>query len=143
GLSGLIRPSDYGMRNALVAATMPADRLMATVGVSRTTADSARIIGALSGAGLFAAFGIGPVYLAIAACYVAGFALTLGVAAGRSNAAVDNRGPALWRDLREGLAFVWATPPSLAALWLAFLVNLTAFPLTSGLLPYVAKDLYQ
>jgi hypothetical protein len=27
-------------------------------------------------------------------------------------------------------------------MWLAFLVNLTAFPLTSGLLPYVAKEIY-
>ena len=26
--------------------------------------------------------------------------------------------------------------------WLAFLANLTAFPLTNGLLPYVAKDMY-
>src|SRR6266481_1584177 len=31
-LSGLVRPCDQGMRNALVAATMPADRLMATMG---------------------------------------------------------------------------------------------------------------
>ena len=43
----------------------------------------------------------------------------------------------------EGLAYVWDTPSSLAALWLAFLVNLTAFPLTSGLLPYVARDVYR
>jgi MFS family permease len=27
-------------------------------------------------------------------------------------------------------------------MWLAFLVNLTAFPLTSGLLPYIARDVY-
>ena len=27
-------------------------------------------------------------------------------------------------------------------MWLAFLVNLTAFPLTSGLLPYIARDIY-
>jgi hypothetical protein len=47
-----------------------------------------------------------------------------------------------WRDLREGLAFVWDTPESLAAMWLAFLVNMTAFPLTLGLLPYVARDIY-
>jgi predicted MFS family arabinose efflux permease len=46
------------------------------------------------------------------------------------------------RDLREGLANLWNMPSSLAALWLAFLVNLTAYPLTSGLLPYVAKDVY-
>src|SRR5207253_8705246 len=64
-LSGLIRPSDQGMRNALIGETMPPATLMATMGVSRTTADSARIAGSLAGAGLFAAFGMAPVYLAI------------------------------------------------------------------------------
>ena len=29
-----------------------------------------------------------------------------------------------------------------AALCVAFLVNLTAFPLTNGLLPYVARDIF-
>ena len=75
------------MRNALVAATMPAETLMATMGVSRTTSDSARIFGALSGAGLFALFGFGPVYLAIAGFYLAGFLLTLGVSRGRPRVA--------------------------------------------------------
>jgi len=142
-LSGLIRPSDQGMRNALVGETMPAGALMATMGVSRTTADSARIAGALAGAGLFALFGMGPVYLAITGFYVLGFLLTLGVAGRRHrvDAALIGR-PPLWRDLAEGLGYIWDTPCSLAAMWLAFLVNLTAFPLTSGLLPYVAKDIY-
>ena len=143
-LSGLIRPSDQGLRNALVAATMPRDTLMATMGVSRTTSDSARIFGALSGAGLFAAFGLGPVYLAIAGSYLTGFLLTLGVASGRPLPRPPGaEAPSLWRDLREGLAYCWDTPVSLASLWLAFLVNLTAFPLTSGLLPYVARDVYR
>ena len=57
-LSGLVRNSDQAMRNALIAATMPTDRLMATMGVSRTTGDSARIAGSLVGAGLYATFGI-------------------------------------------------------------------------------------
>src|SRR5947209_17516160 len=61
-LSGLIRPSDQGMRNALVGQTMPGGPLMATMGVSRATADSARIAGALAGARLFAACGTGPGY---------------------------------------------------------------------------------
>jgi MFS family permease len=142
-LSGLIRPSDQGMRNALVGETMPAGTLMATMGVSRTTADSARIAGALFGAGLFAAFGMGPVYLAITGFYALGFLLTLGVAGRRHrlDAALIGR-QSLWRELAEGLSYVWDTPCSLAAMWLAFLVNLTAFPLTSGLLPYVAKNIY-
>jgi Na+/melibiose symporter-like transporter len=142
-VSGLIRPSDQGMRNALVGETMPAGALMATMGVSRTTADSARIAGSLFGAGLFALFGMGPVYLAITGFYMLGFLLTLGVAGRRHSidTALIGR-PSLWRDLIEGLGYVWDTPRSLAAMWLAFLVNLTAFPLTSGLLPYVAKDIY-
>lgn len=143
-LSGLIRPSDQGMRNALVAATMPADRLMATLGVSRTTSDSARVVGALSGAALFAVFGLGPVYLAIAGLYLLGFGLTLGVSRQRPRqAAAGEARPSPWRDLGDGLAYVWGTPRLQAAMWLAFLVNLTAFPLTGGLLPYVAKDIYR
>jgi predicted MFS family arabinose efflux permease len=143
-LSGLIRPSDQAMRNALVAETMPAETLMATMGVSRTTADSARIAGALAGAGLFAAFGMAAVYAVIATFYGSGFLLTLGVARRRARPeAMGGARPSLWRDLRDGLSYVWDTPCSLAAMWLAFLVNLTAFPLTSGLLPYVAREIYR
>ena len=29
-----------------------------------------------------------------------------------------------------------------AALWVAFLANLTAYPLTNGLLPYIARAIY-
>src|SRR4029079_12539293 len=72
-----------------------------------------------------------------------GFLLTLGTAPSRPLAApVGGVRPSLWRDLREGLRYVCDTPSSLAAMWLAFLVNLTAFPLVGGLLPYVAKNIY-
>lgn len=144
GLAGILRPADWGMRNALIGETMPGDRLMATMGLSRATADSARVAGSLAGAGLFALLGLGPVYLAIAGCYAAGFLFTLGVAGRRiGDARPVEPQPSLWRDLKEGLAYVWDTPASLAAMWLAFLVNLTAFPLTSGLLPYVAREVYR
>ena len=42
--------------------------------------------------------------------------------------------------MREGVVHVWHTPALLAGMWLAFLVNLTAFPWTLGLLPYVARN---
>ena len=144
GLGGLIRPSDLAMRSALVAETMPADRFVSAMGASRTTSDSARIVGVLAGAGLFAALGMGLAYVAITGCYLAGFLLTLGVGAAQPGGAaiVRTARASLWRDLREGLAYLAETPSSLAALWLAFLVNLTAYPLTSGLLAYVARDIY-
>ena len=132
------------MRNALVAETMPPDRFMAAVGAARTTSDSARVVGSLAGAGLFAALGMGP--------RVCGDHLLLlgrlpvdarrGRRARGAHADGRHRAVSMWRDLREGLAYVWDTPCSLAAMWLAFLVNMTAFPLTSGLLPYVAREIY-
>jgi len=138
--SGLVRPSDQTMRNALIAETIPLHGLMPAMGISRTTQDSARIAGALIGAGLFAVFGMGAVYVVISLFYGGGFLLTLGVG-GRRHRSGGIRPPA-WRDLIDGLAYVWDTPVSLAAIWLALLVNLTAFPLTGGLLPYVAHNVY-
>jgi MFS family permease len=42
----------------------------------------------------------------------------------------------------EGVAYVWTTPRMRAAIWIAFLANLTAYPLSNGLLPYIARDIY-
>ena len=140
-VAGLVRPADLAMRAALVAETMPPDRFISAMGASRTTSDSARIVGSLAGAGLFATVGLAHAYIAITCFYLIGFMLTLGVGAPRQFVSVAARA-SLWRDLREGWSYLWDTPSSLAALWLAFLVNLTAFPITSGLLPYVARDLY-
>jgi MFS family permease len=46
------------------------------------------------------------------------------------------------RDLRAGVAHVWTTPRMRAAVWIAFLANLTAYPFSNGLLPYIARDIY-
>jgi Na+/melibiose symporter-like transporter len=145
-VTGLVRPSDMGLRGALIAETMPLGQLTGAMGISRTTSDSARIAGALAGAGLFAAFGVGPAYVVITCFYVFGALLTLGVDPVRSSpapAAADMaRRPSPWRDLREGIVYIWSTPSLLAIMWLAFLFNLTAFSITQGLLPYAAKDIY-
>jgi predicted MFS family arabinose efflux permease len=140
-VAGLVRPSDLAMRSALVADTMPPDRFVSAMGAARTTADSARTVGAVAGAGLFATLGLGCAYAAITGFYLLGVMLTFRVGSPRRQTHVTTH-KSLWRDLRDGLAYLWDTPSSLAALWLAFLVNLTAYPMTSGLLPYVARDIY-
>lgn len=142
GLLGLVRPSDLVMRYALIGETMPSSHLLVATSVSRTTQDSARVAGALSGAALVAVFGMAPVYAVIVALYALSFLLTLGVA-GVYRARSEVAQSSAWTDLREGAVFTWNTPPILAAMWLALLVNLTAFPLTHGLLPYVAKEVYR
>lgn len=145
---GIVRPSDLVMRNALIGQTMPPAMLSGAMSVARTTTDSARVAGALAGAGMVAALGMGIAYIAITCVFAVSFALTLGVSrappgiggAGDEQGSPDKTSP--WRDLRDVFAYVWNTPHLLAAMCLAFLVNLTAFPITSGLLPFVAKDIY-
>jgi predicted MFS family arabinose efflux permease len=145
-IMGLVRPSDLGVRGALVATIMPHDQLIGAISVSRTTMDTARIAGALSGAGLFAALGMGPAYVAIVSLYVVATLLTLCVVAPRKPHPLDAEEGALrrspLRDLKEGVAYVWTTPRMRAAVWIAFLANLTAFPLSNGLLPYIAREIY-
>lgn len=146
-IMGLVRPSDLGVRGALVATIMPHDQLIGAISVSRTTMDTARIAGALSGAGLFAALGMGSAYIAIVGLYVVATALTLCVVAPSKPHPADGaddgalrRSPL--RDLKEGVAYVWTTPRMRAAVWIAFLANLTAYPLSNGLLPYIAREIY-
>src|SRR5262249_47460053 len=124
---GLIRPSDLGVRGALLADIMPSEQLVGAISVSRTTMDSARIAGALSGTGLFAALGIGPAYVAIACLYLAAAILMLCVATpakppGRpDHAAEDLPAPSVLRDLKEGIVYAWSGPGMRAALSVAFL----------------------
>ena len=143
--AGVIRPSDLVMRNGLIGDTMPSRLLMSGMGVSRTTMDSARIAGALIGAGLFSQFGIGPAYVVITLFHISSFVLTFGVSKVRGVGASAGDGgarPSPWGDLKRGFGYVWTTPMILAAMWLAFLVNVTVFPISHGILPYVAKEIY-
>jgi predicted MFS family arabinose efflux permease len=142
---GLIRPSDLGVRGALVASTMPHAHLVSAMSLSRTTMDSARIAGALTGAGMFAALGMGPAYVVIACLYLVSTALTLCISPASekktpTEAEIARASP--WRDLSDGIAYIWNTPRMQAAMWIAFLVNLTAYPFTGNLLPYIARNVH-
>jgi predicted MFS family arabinose efflux permease len=149
GLMGLVRPSDLGLRAALIADTMPPSTLTGAMGLNRVTSDSARIAGALTGAGLIALLGMGSTYVVIATFYAFAALLTSRADSAHSKAAT---GPVVatvtgrvsaWADLREGIVHIWNTPSLLAIICFVLLFNLFAFPLTNGLLPYVAREIYR
>jgi predicted MFS family arabinose efflux permease len=152
GLGGLLRPNDQLLRHSLIGETILPDALMGALALSRASMDSARVAGALAGAGLSALLGIGVAYAAVTFVYAAGLALTFGVARARpipdAGARVTPHGPVAalrpsrYRDLMDGLVHVATTPTLLAVALLAFLINLTAYPVSNGLLPYVAQRIY-
>jgi MFS family permease len=153
-LAGLVRPNDQVLRNALIGETIPPPHLMGAVGLSRATMDCARVVGALAGAELSTVLGIERTYVLITSLYAASLALTWEVARRRpvpdpsgslpGSASVSAAGlvPSRRRELKDGLLHVLRTPELLAMMWLAFLINLTAYPISSGLLPYVAKRVF-
>ncbi len=142
-IMGLVRASDNTLRTLLIGETMPADHLMRAMSVLRTTADSARVAGALSGAAVVATLGSDSAYVAVSGAYAVCLALTLGVGTDRLRVAGMRVTPvSSLRALREGFAYIWSTPAVRAVMLLAILVNVAAFPLVSSLLAYVAKDIY-
>jgi predicted MFS family arabinose efflux permease len=147
-VAGIVRPSDLVIRNSLIGDTIPTDCLTNAMGLSRATADSARIAGAIAGAGLFSMLGFGPAYAVVTAFYALSFLFSLGVYKGEpvtaraETAALIAAPRSFWRDLKEGMAYCIRSPQVLALMLLAFLVNLFAFPVTHGLLPYVAREIY-
>jgi MFS family permease len=142
-VAGLVRPSDITLRNLLVGETMPKELLMAAMGVSRTTADSARVVGALSGAALVAVVGSGFAYVVVCGVYVVSLLLTLNVGIRRLRVLSDGAiAMSPIQALRQGFAYVWSTPDVRAATLLAFLMNFAAYPFVGPLLAHVAKDIY-
>ena len=170
GLNGLVRPSDMVMRYALIAQNLPASQLMGALGIARITSDSARMAGALAGAGAVTLFGIAPAYLVVTLLYVVSFVLSTQVAprqasqitahtaspiTAQTTAHTSSEPPSTesplaaststsspWQDLRLAAQYVWHRPALMAGMSMAFLANLLAFPLFIGLLPYVAKNIY-
>ena len=161
GVCGMIKPSDIMMRFALIAQTLPANQMIGALGLSRVTTDSARIAGALAGVGVFALFGLVPAYLFVSALYLLSCLLASGVATGfvhasssvthtssasatsdASKASTPAKRSSPYQDLLLAFGYVWRKPELLGAFSLAFLVNILAYPLFLGLLPYVANNIY-
>ncbi len=137
-LSGLIRPSDQGMRNVVTSGIVPAALLLPAIGLSRMTVDLARMGGALTGAALMATLGLAWAYVIVVTLYGVAALLTHALRIERAIPHAD--GHTLVRQFKAGLDSVRGAPAQTATMIMAFLVNFTAYPFITGLLPYVAKE---
>ena len=145
GLGGFLRPLDFMMRFSLLADTIPARLLMSASGFQRLTLDAPRIVGALAGAGIMAAFGVGEAYAAVASFYLVATVVGLGISPprlGRAELAAGSAAARFASEFGRGLAYMRSSGVIRYLLFLAVVANLLAFPSVLGLLPAVARDLY-
>jgi MFS family permease len=117
-LAGVVRPNDLVMRNTLIGETIPPAHLMGALGLSRATMDSARVGGALAGAGLSTVLDVGYTYVFVMSFYVASLALTFGVSRGRRcpirarrRAGCPTRGPRAGATSRTASSASGPRPP--------------------------------
>ena len=144
-LGGFLRPLDMMIRYSLIADTIPLRLLMNASGFQRLAMDVPRIVGALAGAGIMAAFGVGPAYAAVAAFYLFATLIGFGIAPppiARLRSRDGASAARFFAEFREGLVYIRSSGMIRFVLFLAVLANLAAHPLTSGLLPAVAKVVY-
>ena len=139
-LGGLLRPTEILVRQSLIADTVPRAMLTNALGFGRTTLEGARIVGPLIGAAVFSALGIGPAYLCIALTYLASILLSVRITVPAR--ARDRIRARPWAELLDGIAYMRRAPAIVTCMLLAFLANLTAFPVTLGLLPVIARDVF-
>ena len=145
GLGGFLRPLDMMIRFSLVADTIPPRLLMNASGFQRLTMDAPRIVGALAGAGIMAAFGVGPAYAAVAGFYLVATLIGFGISLpplGRSELPAGTATARFAGEFGRGLAYIRSSGVIRFMLLLAVLTNLLAYPSVLGLLPAVARDLY-
>lgn len=141
-LTGLFRPADMMLRQSLIADSVPPKALLNAMAFSRTTLDSARIVGAIAGASLMATLGIGTAYICIVIFYVISTAASLGIQAQSHAAQGKGARSQPMRDLADGLRYMLTSRNIQLLLGLAFIVNLSGLCITGGLLPLVARDVY-
>lgn len=142
-ISGTLKPSDVMIRFTLIAQTLDPRQLVGALGISRLTVDSARMAGAIAGVGIFTLFGMVGTYILILTMYLISLVLSFGVA-GRDVASIAAKAPAsVLHDLKLGIQYVWKNPALKGCFMLAFWVNIFAYPLALGLLPYVVNNVFQ
>jgi predicted MFS family arabinose efflux permease len=140
GLGGLLRPSEQMLRQALIADTVPGALLSNALGLGRTTMESARVVGALTGGALLSWLGLGPAYLGVSLIYALAVLLSLRITVPADLTAVAPDRPLA--ALVLGLRHLRREPVLRTAILLAFAINLTGFPLSLGLLPVIARDVF-
>lgn len=140
---GVLRPCDITIRFALIGQALPPNQLVGALGISRITVDSARMVGALAGVGIFAAFGLVVAYVMITSLYLICLILSFGVAGADRQLLATRKPSSPLQDLRLGFQYVSAKPELVGTTSLAFWVNVFAYPIGIGLLPFVVNNVYQ
>ena len=137
-ISGMLRAFDNVARQTLIGDLVARDDLANAVALTRTGRDATQIFGPVIGGILLDQAGVGWTYVLVLLLHFAGAGFA-------SRMRPPKRTPtgvtaSVISNLFQTFRYVKKEEVILALLLMAFLVNLTGYPLTQGLLPVCARD---
>ncbi len=142
GIVGMARAFDTVTRQTVIPDIVPREGIMNAVALTRSGRDIMQIVGPMVGGVLLARYGMAWSYAAIVGMYLGGAALALRLRVPNQPTATRSSESVL-SNLGQAFSYVRTREVVLGLLLLAFLVNLTGFPLNNGLLPVYAKDVLE
>jgi MFS family permease len=137
-LAGMGRAFDNITRQTFIADLVERRDLSNAVALTRTGRDAVQIFALIAGGVLLDRFGLTYTYLLVMFFHLSGvYFITRMRPPSRTPTA---RGMSVLSNLRESFQYAGKNQIILALLLLAFLVNMTGFPMNQGLTPVFAKD---
>lgn len=140
-LVGLSRSLDMIVRQSVLPIIVSSSQLQNGVALLRTGRDMTQIIGPVFGGILLESVGIGKSYLLIIALHLFSL-LFVFLIPGVPNTAIKTA-QSMFENLKEGFSYVKVNPFLFGLLAVAFIVNLTAFPLNNTLLTVIARQVME
>ena len=137
----MVRMLDLVLVQALTADAVPADSLHGAIGLSRSTLDGARVVGALAGGTIFELLGLDVAYVAITVLYLFATIAALKVETRTVASKIGNT--SIKSGLLEGLSYVRASKFLPGLIFFSFLIEFSAFPIVNGLMTVVGDELYE
>ena len=138
---GLLRSFDRIVSESIIPDIVGREQIQNGVALSRIGRDVSTVAGAVSGGFLLALAGTTLSYLAIFLIYSSSVLLFIGIKA-TPKAPMGRRGSVIG-NMRDGLGYVRSTPVVYGLIVVAFIVNLTAYPMYFGLLAVLAKEVLE
>lgn len=138
---GLVRSFDRIISESMIPDIVGRERLQNSIGVSRFGRDVSQVAGAVSGGSLLALVGTSWSYLVIVTIYFSSALFIAGIEV-MQKTPIGNKESVI-KNVRDGLKYVRSTPVVSGVIIVAFIVNLTAYPMYFGLLAVLAKEVLE
>ena len=137
-VAGMVRVFQMPASQALVADTLPQDRVGNGAAFATLGMNLAMIVGPLAGGVLFKAYGARVAFIVIAFLYCVSGLSALSIRAIVSTSPAQ--GEALWSSVMQGLRYVRRDPAVWGTLVVAVIINLGGWTLHTALMPVFAQD---